>query len=105
MAEVLLPRSVFSISQCSTVCPPLLQVFVYVMHSKKAQVPKEEYEAIRQCQQEERERKKQGLKPPWHQMNQHMTPPTIPPRATPPTGLSEYTPQEPGTSECRNDIH
>jgi hypothetical protein len=41
------------------------KVFIYVMHTKKAQVPKEEYEAIRQCQQEERDRKKRGLNAPW----------------------------------------
>ena len=38
---------------------------MYVMHTKKAQVPKEEFEAIRQCQQEERDRKLRGLKEPW----------------------------------------
>lgn len=43
----------------------LLQVFLYVMHGKKAQVPKEEFDAIRQCQKEEKERNKHGLQPPW----------------------------------------
>ena len=48
------------------------------MHTKKAQVPKEEYEAIRQCQQEERERKKQGKKPHW-EMSTHLGAGTLQP--------------------------
>lgn len=87
-----------------------LQVFIYVMHSKKAHVPKEEYEAIRQCQQEEWERKNQGRKLPWQELLTLSTtaPPTVPPRSQPvphqpeyPTPQPEYpTPQ----SECYTSV-
>lgn len=58
------------------------------MHTKKAQVPKEEYEAIRQCQLEERERKKRGMKPHWEMTHQvpGMAPPAPAPYPPPPTG-------------------
>ena len=87
-----------------------LQVFIYVMHSKKAHVPKEEYEAIRQCQQEEWERKNQGRKLPWQEPLALPTsaPPTVPPRSQPvphqpeyPTPQPEYPAQQ---SECYTGV-
>ena len=62
------------------------------MHSKKAQVPKEEYEAIRQCQQEERERKRQGIRHPWQMSTSTVTPPA-PPR---------HNMESPGTMQAGN---
>ena len=53
------------------------------MHTKKAQVPKEEYEAIRQCQLEERERKKRGMKPHWEMPPPAAGPPGMAPAPTP----------------------
>lgn len=60
------------------------------MHTKKAQVPKEEYEAIRQCQVEERERKKRGMKPHW-EMPPHQAaglPGMAPTPRLPPSGMA-----------------
>ncbi|CAI8016046.1 RanBP-type and C3HC4-type zinc finger-containing protein 1 [Geodia barretti] len=81
-------------------------VYIYVMHSKKAHVPKEEYEAIRQCQQEEYDRKKQGLKQPWEQplVLPTAAPPTVPPRSHPaPHHQAEYPTQHPPPQVRRMD--
>ena len=72
------------------------------MHSKKAHVPKEEYEAIRQCQQEEYERQKQGLKHPWQAP---LAPPTVPPRLHHATHTPEYSTQNIPQGESGEVIH
>ena len=54
------------------------------MHGKKAQVPKEEFDAIRQCQKEENERNKRGLQPPWKTQDES-------PAQGPPLSAGQYS--------------
>ena len=93
---------------CQHWSPPVLvvlQVFLYVMHTKKAKVPKEEYEAIRQCQQEERERKKRGTQPPWKKAAQHEADMAAQGRYEPPQAGPTHIPMEPHPMQKQNRAH